>query len=124
MPARRSVWSGKRGWPRQHLGSTRVKVALVNPPQQQRGGRSDRADLPDIGIGHLAGTLRAQGVSVSVLDAKLERIGYVYFFLRNGRLADFLRFRWQNRVEGGRSCAALSRSFWHAQRRASRVMHR
>jgi len=30
---------------------------------------------------------------------RLQLIGYAYFFLRNGRLRDFLRFCWTNRVE-------------------------
>jgi hypothetical protein len=47
-------------------------------------------------LGH---ALELEGLTRPEME-RLQLIGYVYFFLRNGRVVDFLRFCWQNRVEG------------------------
>jgi anaerobic magnesium-protoporphyrin IX monomethyl ester cyclase len=47
-------------------------------------------------LGH---ALELEGLTRPEME-RLQLIGYVYFFLRNGRIFDFLRFCWQNHVEG------------------------
>ena len=46
-------------------------------------------------LGH---ALELEGLTRPEME-RLQLIGYVYFFLRNARLIDFLRFCWTNRVE-------------------------
>lgn len=49
-------------------------VALVSPPPARRTERWDRPDFPHVGLAYLAAALRGEGIPVSVVDGKLERV--------------------------------------------------
>lgn len=55
-------------------GPARPVVALVSPPPARRTERWDRPDFPHVGLAYLAAALRGEGLPVTVVDGKLERV--------------------------------------------------
>lgn len=53
-----------------------IKVALVVPPSDKIAEKKDTPCYQHVGIGYLAAMCQKQGISVTVVNAKLERMGY------------------------------------------------
>lgn len=99
-----------------------MRVALVNPPPRQRVDEFDTPDFGRLGLACLAAMLRDEpGVQVTVIDARLERLGFAEVDARLRALApDLLGLTaFTNEL---RSAARVARAFKRAAPRAVTVL--